>query len=251
MTYKIKRKYIYVFQLLSPFFTLYKIFCVCVLWIINVNQYSAMLYTNWKKKANRLFTRIHKVSPLSSNRYSNIHNLQHPPVRKWFDSDFPPWSNRGLSHGADYFSLSPRWIIWELKWHLHSDLLMDNIVKVIVAVRYCHQTRLPCWTNQRKIHTDSCSKQQKNGDFCIIDMYDHCYWANHYFVKVRLLDFIPLPKVKEDLYSIFEAQNIPQSCKRITCCLNFLMMLILGIYLHLPYSRTTPRGNIRQSSILF
>lgn len=71
MTYKIKRKYIYVFQLLSPFFTLYKIFCVCacvcVLWIINVNQYSAMLFTQTekkkkKKKANRLVTRIQSFS---------------------------------------------------------------------------------------------------------------------------------------------------------------------------------------------
>lgn len=30
MTYKIKRKYIYVFQLLLPFFTLYKLLYVCV-----------------------------------------------------------------------------------------------------------------------------------------------------------------------------------------------------------------------------
>lgn len=58
---------------------------VCVLWIINVNHYGAMLYTQSnknKKKANRLVTRIHKISPFSPNWSLNLHNLQHLPLTK-------------------------------------------------------------------------------------------------------------------------------------------------------------------------
>lgn len=55
MTYKIKRKYIYVFQLLSPFFTLYKNIvrvraCVCVMSYQCQSIWCNDLYTNMKKK---------------------------------------------------------------------------------------------------------------------------------------------------------------------------------------------------------
>lgn len=60
------------------------------------------------KKANRLVTRIHKISPLSPNWSSNIHDLQHLPLTKDWTLDFQPRSNWGLSHGADYFSLTIR-----------------------------------------------------------------------------------------------------------------------------------------------
>lgn len=103
-----------------------------------------------------------------TNRYSNIRSLQPSPLTKGFDSDFQLWSNWGLSHGADYFSLFLE-IIQESKWHLYSDPLSNNIVHVIIAVNNCHQHRLPCWTDQ-----------QQSGYFCIIDLYDHHCWKYHY-----------------------------------------------------------------------
>lgn len=85
MTYKIKRRYIYVFQLSSPFFTLYKLLSVCVcLWIINVNHYGAMLYTQSKKnkKAKRLTQEPTKLSFIKQKSAISSKDL---------------WSNRDLS----------------------------------------------------------------------------------------------------------------------------------------------------------
>lgn len=157
--------------------------CVCVLWIINVNHYGAMLYTQSnknKKKANRLVTRIHKISPLSPNWSLNLHNLQHLPLTKdWFPAviqlGFVTWCWLLFINEARYLKN-------KTKRHPYSEPLTSNTV---------HQTRLPfaplfppitfidlllmmwshCWTNQRKIRTDSCSKRQPNGDFCIVDHY--------------------------------------------------------------------------------
>lgn len=49
--------------------TKYCMYCmfVCVLWIVNVNHYGAML----KTKANRLVTKTHKMSPFCPNWSSN------------------------------------------------------------------------------------------------------------------------------------------------------------------------------------
>lgn len=73
MTYKIKRKYIYVFQLMSPFFTMYKILwvcaCVCVMNYQCQSIWCNALYTSWKKRPTDLSQEFTKFSPLSPRRY--------------------------------------------------------------------------------------------------------------------------------------------------------------------------------------
>lgn len=55
--------------------------CACYEISMSINIVQCSLH-KLKKKANRLVTRIIKVSPLSLDRYSNIHNLQHFPLTK-------------------------------------------------------------------------------------------------------------------------------------------------------------------------
>lgn len=108
---KIKRKYIYVFQLLSPFFTLYKILCVlyvcereCVCYesLMSITMVQCSIKVKSKgqqtcyKKNSQNVTVLSKFGLLANTICSIF-------LSEWFPLWFPVW---GLSHGADYASLS-------------------------------------------------------------------------------------------------------------------------------------------------
>ena len=158
-----------------------KIFCACVRvcyelsMSINIVQCSVH---ELKNKANRLVTRIHKVSPLSSDLNHTQPATFASHERIWLCRD-PTWC----------------WLLFitprnhpTIKKNLCSDPLASNMWFSVT----CHLTGLPlliifidyncpCWTNQRKIHTDFDSEQQQSGDFCVIELYDRYCQANQYF----------------------------------------------------------------------
>lgn len=95
--------------------------CGCYELSMSINIVQCSLH-KLKKTANRLVTRIHN-SLLFPKWYSNI---TQPTTFSCYEfaSDFQPWSNWGLSHGADCFFIIPE-IIQTLKWHAHSDPLTN------------------------------------------------------------------------------------------------------------------------------
>lgn len=142
MTYKIKRKYIYVFQLLSPFFTLYKILCVCVCVYyelsMSINMVQWSLHKLKKKGQQTCHKNSHKFSAFSKSVFKTKqkHNLQHFPLTKdltLISGRDPTWGEGGLSCGADYFCLSQE-IIQEWNcWYLCLDSPTSNSVHLIIV----------------------------------------------------------------------------------------------------------------------
>lgn len=124
MTHKIKRKYIYVFQLLSPFFTLYKIFCVCVCACyelsMSINIVQCSLH---KQRPTDSSQELTKVSPL--NQTFTTCNT------KGFD---PTGDCHMVLITSHYPRNNPR-----VKM---ASVFRHNIVHVII-VNNRHQTRLP------------------------------------------------------------------------------------------------------------
>lgn len=177
---------------------------VCVLWIINVNQYSAMLSKETEQKANRLV----KNSQIGIQTFAAYDLLLSRKDLTQISSCDPT----GVCHMVLITLPFPgKNKIQELKRHLRSDPLSNDIVHVIIVLNNCHQYRLPRWTSQRRIWSDSWSEVFISVLLtCMIIIVEHNIIT---FVKVRLMDLTPQPKVRGELFSVLEVQNIHQTIK--------------------------------------
>lgn len=188
---KIKRKYIYVFQLLSPFFTLYKILCVLYVCERESVSYESLMSITMvqcsikvkSKGQQTCYKKTHKMSPFCPNLVFLQTQSAASSSLNGFHSDFQSWSTWGLSHGADYASLSREMLrrfikkqkkkapVFRCAYRKHSPcdhFIQCNYDQIRFPPRSLSLTH--CRTNQRKSCTVSCLKQQHR--FCAIDLYD-------------------------------------------------------------------------------
>lgn len=147
---------------------------VCVLWIINVNQYGAMLSTQAEKKGQQT---CHKNSQSflrflqdDIKTYYNISLSQR--IWLWFPAmirlEFVTWC---------WLLFIIQEIIQELNWHLHSDPLKQCPCDWLL---FSYQTPPPprsfsliLTVPVGPIRRSFTLSLALNGDFCILDLYDH------------------------------------------------------------------------------
>lgn len=142
--YKSKDKYIYVFQLTSPFFIRYFVYVyVCVM-----NQCQSI----WCKDDR--FTQQNANTTTTTQQVSSALSQTNFLSKVFFKLNFDTWC---------WLLLFINWeMIPEFDWHLFSDPCKGH-VHWWLCVCVCVSTE-GTWTNQRKTQSDSCS--------CISELYD-------------------------------------------------------------------------------